>query len=173
MKNKRQNPKPQSKRQTTGAWPLRSWITGVLILGLVPLIELIPTYQTRIGPGLKQFRQIHKRVRWPLDDVRALLKPKAFPPLQLIRDETFTDAVVVVTDDPRDAPLNNLSWCAYYIYPRIVVNTDMLKRDPTIQPDFLLTTPNFPANFPDSARVYSMSALSARADEHIRARKPQ
>jgi len=170
-KRPRSRPDPPTVPPAAAGWPALSWIVAALLLITVPLVGLLPIYQIRFVPGLRQFARLPNRIHWSLDDVHRLLKPKAFPPLRLVRNESFEDAIVVTSDDPRDAPLDNLIWCAYYVYPRVVVNTDMLRKNPSITPDFLITTPHFPANLPDSARTYSMTALSPRADAHIRARQ--
>ena len=71
--------------------------------------------------------------------------------MRQVKANTFEDAVIVVTDNPADPPeLRSIVWCAYYLYPRVLVHESVLNADPILEADFVITTPNFVMGLPET-----------------------
>jgi hypothetical protein len=81
-----------------------------------------------------------------LDALTLQLVGTPYGMLRATRAGSFDDAVILISDDPRDTPLNNILWCAFYLYPRVLVHESTLAARPELQADFQITTPHFGAN---------------------------
>jgi hypothetical protein len=89
--------------------------------------------------------------------------------MRVVKANTFEDAVILVSDDPADPlELRSITWCAYYLYPRVLVHESVLDADPELEADFVITTPHFVAGLPESvaAPKLGLVPLSARAREY-------
>ena len=135
--------------------------------GLVLLLAL-PGYRPPILRCLNQVRALPERLTRSLEEVRAETVPHAAF-LAAARDASFPDAVILVTDHPDDAPLNSVFFCAYVLYPRVVIQPRTLDLHPDVVPDYALWTPHFSPGAPDSLRGRpGLVALSERARAYQR-----
>jgi len=132
------------------------------VLILIPLISRLPAYDSRLHASYSQVRLLPVRLGTSYDDYQASTSP-SYPGILQVRGSTFQDAVIVISDDPRDGDFASVAHLAYFLYPRILLRRAELRRTER-QADFVLVTPHFPAELPDSLRAdgLSMFAVSPR-----------
>jgi len=141
----------------------------VLTAAAIASFTLIPGYHARLGTAWNQTRVAPARLGIPLDAVRMSQFGQKYWLMKQVKAKTFEDAIIVVTDDPADPPeLRSILWCAYYLYPRVLVQESALRADPELEADFVITTPHFVMGLPDSVAKPKLGLvpLSDRAREY-------
>ena len=104
-----------------------------------------------------------------LDAIRFDQLGQPYGVMRVVKANTFEDAVILITDEPADPPeLRSISWCGYYLYPRVLVHETVLENDPDLEADFAITTPHFVAGLPESVATPKLGLipLSDRAREY-------
>jgi hypothetical protein len=147
------------------------WGAAAAVLVLIAAWWLTPIYRPRIATGFDQISVLHRRVGIDLEQMRRGIHKGSYAALELVRDNTFPGAVILISDDPRDEPLNSILWCSYYLYPRVLYQKEHLAADSTLRPDFVMMTPYFPPDLPDSLRRHGVSAASPRGQEYMSRRE--
>ncbi len=142
---------------------LAAILSGLALVGLT----LLPGYRERVVPGYTQVQRLPHRAGRSLEEIRISLRP-GHRFVTAARDLSFDDAVIWISDDPRDETLASLLHCAYYLYPRVLVQTATVESTPDLEVDFVLCTPNFAPVVPDSLKgqVVGLIALSQRGRRH-------
>lgn len=136
MTKKRRSPSAPRSR------PGRSWLAGAITaLGLISLF-LLPAYRDPLVVGWNQTRLLPRRMDMSLHEVRLDMMKEPYGVVALARDRTFEDATLVITDDPADGQLRYLSWCAYYLYPRVLIPAQAWK-ERQLNADFAIYTRRF------------------------------
>ncbi len=136
---------PSSGSTATGGdpAPARKWIAPLTVVLAVAAVLALPGYRERAGTLALQTRLLPRRLATDQDAVNLDAVGEPYRVMRAVREGTFPDAVVVLPDDPRDTPLNNVFWCAYYLYPRVLVHASALRSRPGLAPDFALDTAHF------------------------------
>jgi len=83
-----------------------------------------------------------------------------------VKETTFEDAVILLSHDPRDGQLSSLLWCAYYLYPRTLIQVSAFEENPELAVDFVLLTPNFSWPTPRVVPEPVLAPYSERARRH-------
>jgi hypothetical protein len=153
----------------------REWIAAVLTIAVLAGLVSIPVYRARLGSACRQTLGIPRRLSMSLDAIRFDQLGQPYRVMRVVKTNTFGDAVILITDDPADPPeLRSISWCAYYLYPRVLVHERVLAADPELEADFVITTPHFVAGLPESvaAPKLGLVPLSDRAREYAKGWNP-
>jgi hypothetical protein len=149
--------------------PVREWVAaGITLLVLIGFGSL-PTYRDRLGSAWRQAHGLPLRLRMSLDEIRFDRLGEPYAVIRKVRESTFEDAVILVSDAPADpSTLRSIAWCAYYLYPRVLVHPNSLRTVPGLAADFEITTPNFAPGLPDSLGPprLGLLPLSDRARRH-------
>ncbi len=106
-------------------------------------VSLWPVYRDRLASSWVQTRLLPLRLTESLDTITLQVVGAPYGMMEATRARSFEDAVIVISDDPRDAPIDYVLWCAYYLYPRVLVHESALAERPGIQPDFEIVTSHF------------------------------
>jgi len=125
--------------------------------------------------GLSSVHLDPRRLGASLDAIRIVQHGESYRVMRVLKDNTFEDAVILMSDDPAEPPeLRSIVWCAYYLYPRVLVHESGLRAHPGLEADFVVTTPHFVAGLPESvaAPKLDLLPLSARAREYATRRTP-
>jgi hypothetical protein len=161
----------KSRRRVTS----REWIAGALTAAALVCLVSIPVYHARLGSAWRQTLGIHRRLGMSLDAIRFDQLGQPYGVMRVVKKNTFDDAVILITDDPADPPeLRSISWCAYYLYPRVLVHEKVLEVEPDLEADFVITTPHFIGGLPESAAALKLGLIpvSDRAREYAKSWKP-
>lgn len=121
----------------------RTWAGALLTFVALASLPLLPTYGNRLRPCWTQVRMLPDRVRLSADGARRALLGEPYQVMARARDAMPEDAVILISDDPEDRPLSSMLWCAYYLYPRVLVQPSTLRDHPEIAPDYVIFTPRF------------------------------
>jgi len=159
------------KHGINGGGSSREWIAALLTAAALVCLASIPVYHARLGSAWRQTMGIPRRLGMSLDAIRFDQLGQPFGVMRVVKTNTFDDAVILITGDPADPPeLRSISWCAYYLYPRVLVHQEVLEKDPDLEADFAVTTPHFIAGLPESvaAPKLGLIPLSARAREYAK-----
>ena len=143
----------------------RSWVGAMLTLAALVSFPLLPTYAARWHSCWIQARMLPDRIQLSAEGARAALLGEPFLLMARARSAMPEDAVILIPEDPDDLPLSSLLWCAYYLYPRVLVQPSTLRNHPEISADYVIFTPSFSG---DHAEVAGLSqsgflAVSERA----------
>jgi len=153
----------------------REWIAAALTVAVLSGLVSIPVYRDRLKTACRQFISIPRRLGASLDAIRIVQHGESYRVMRVLKDNTFEDAVILMSDDPAEPPeLRSIVWCAYYLYPRVLVHESGLRAHPGLEADFVVTTPHFVAGLPESvaAPKLNLIPLSARAREYATRRTP-
>ncbi len=133
------------RRGAPSAHPGRSRTWAGALFTFVALVSLpvLPTYGSRLRSCWTQVTMLPDRVRLSADGARRALLGEPFQVMARARDAMPEDAVILISDDPADRPLSSILWCAYYLYPRVLVQPSTLRDHPEITPDYVIFTPRF------------------------------
>jgi len=145
---------PHRLRLAAGALAAAALLAGLATLS---------TYNERLGSCWRQAKLLPGRFSTDVDALREMMVPE-FPLLERVRENTFEDAVIRISDDPADERLHSVLFCAYYLYPRVLVQTETLERVPDLVPDFAVCTPHFCIG---DASLTGLVAISERGKRHL------
>ncbi len=120
---------------------LRSWLAAGGVLTALVTASTVPAWQDKLETGYHQVRLLPQRLVTPVDEMQRQTLGDDFEFVALVRSRTFEDAVILVSQDPRDGRLSSEVWLAYFLYPRVLVQPS--ERNPDVAVDFIMTTPHF------------------------------
>ncbi len=152
---------PQRTRARRTRFSPRAWLAALIALLVVSTVGRWPVYRDRLASSWAQTLLLPHRLTESLDAITFDCVGTPYGIMEATRVRSFDDAVIVISDDPRDAPLDNVLWCAYYLYPRVLVHESGLA--PEIQPDFEITTAHFGRGPSGEGGGAGLRALSERA----------
>jgi hypothetical protein len=147
----------------------RSAAAAILVLVIVVGAALHPLHRSEIADGIQRAWFLPQRLGIGLREARQGLLGPPFGIMIAAQDYAFEDAVIVISDRREDAELASISWCAYYLYPRVLVHPATLDQVPSLEPDFVLITRNFAPGLPDSVKgtTTGIRPVSERAIRHM------
>lgn len=154
---------------------IKSSLVALVVVALLGSLPFTETYHRRLGKCFNQVRYLPVRIKAPLEDVQILQKRGPYELVRFIRSTTYEDAMLLISDDPRDREAASPIWMAYYLYPRIIVRPNAVQEDPDLPVDFMVYTRFFHPGLPDSMaqNPYGLVAVSPRAQEYSRLRQEQ
>jgi hypothetical protein len=127
----------------------RAWLAAFVLLGVVAVTPFLPAYHGRFRSGWMQLNYLPTRLGMSLEDIRLAWFAERYATIASVRDRSFEDAVLVISEDPADGEFASLSWCAYFLYPRVLIHPSRLAEHPEMVPDFAFVTPRFSVPGPD------------------------
>jgi hypothetical protein len=138
----------------------REWGGAAITLIALAGLASVPGYRDRLGSAWRQTRGIPIRARMSLDEIRFDQIGEPYAVIRRVKESTYDDAVILLSDAPADPPpLRSIAWCAYYLYPRVLIHPEALRTTPGLEADFVITTPNFAPGLPDSAGAPHLGLL--------------
>jgi hypothetical protein len=152
------------------SYPRQAWTAAVITAVALVSLFLLPAYRDPLIVGWNQARLLPGWLDMSLHEIRLKTMKEPYGVVAMARDRTFEDAVLVVTDDPADEPLSSVPWCAYYLYPRVLVPAGAWERM-DINGDFAIYTRRFRP--PGAGHAASgLVVLSDRARSYAQERWP-
>ncbi|NNF07301.1 MAG: hypothetical protein HKN21_11120 [Candidatus Eisenbacteria bacterium] len=150
------------------SWPPLAWVAALIVVAMLVGVSQLPPYKPRLGTSYHQVRLFPTRLQMSQDELHLNFKRKDYPAVRRIRDSTFSDATILISNQAADKPLNSVLWLSYYLYPRVLVTNANLEIDPSIPLDFMIMTPNFHPGIPDSlATSRFVAPVSDRAKAYV------
>jgi len=166
MKSARRHPRPPAPPAAGDGSGFHRTAGAVLTAAVVLAAAwFFPGYHNRLTSGVEQTRLLEHRFAVSFDDMGVFHWREEYPRMAMIRDRTFEDANIVISDNPADGKLASISWVTFFLYPRRIYHAQDVDLLPDVIPDYLLVTPNFPDLIPAEQRgsFVALSPLSDRA----------